>query len=259
MNTSIRIAFILFAAIALTSCIKEKSNVVPTDKGLKQTDDHNPDAKAGKFEMHFHNMVGNQELNLGTTWYTTQDGDSFQVSLFNYYISNIVLTRKDGSKFVEPNSYHIITQNNAADRMFNVEDVPAGEYTSVSFMIGVDEARNTSGGQTGALDPAYGMFWDINTGYIMAKLEGIKASSDKLSLHIGGFKGDNNVLKTVSLDFAENKKVDNNTMHVHVKADVRKWFIGQHEFDLATMANIDMPGPEARKIADNYVNMFSLN
>jgi hypothetical protein len=42
-------------------------------------------------------------------------------------------------------------------------------YNRLSFVIGVDSARNVSGAQTGALDPANGMFWTWNTGYIMAK------------------------------------------------------------------------------------------
>ena len=50
--------------------------------------------------------------------------------------------------------------------------MPAGNYNSLSFLLGVDSMHNVSGAQTGALDPANDMFWTWNSGYVMAKMEG---------------------------------------------------------------------------------------
>jgi hypothetical protein len=36
--------------------------------------------------------------------------------------------------------------------------------TAIKFLLGVDSLKNVSGIQTGALDPAKGMFWTWNTG-----------------------------------------------------------------------------------------------
>ena len=73
-------------------------------------------------------------------------------------------------------------------------------------MIGVDSARNTSGAQLGALDPANSMFWSWNSGYIFVRMEGNSPQStqpyNKLQFHIGGFKGATNCIKG-EFDFSE--------------------------------------------------------
>jgi hypothetical protein len=51
------------------------------------------------------------------------------------------------------------------------------DITGIRFLLGVDSARNVSGIQTGALDPARGMFWTWNSGYVMAKIEGSSPSA----------------------------------------------------------------------------------
>lgn len=245
--------------ISLSACVKEKQNVIPDD-GHDHSHDSTATAMTGSFEFHFNNMVGDKEMVMGDTWYTTATNDSFTVTTFNYYISNIVLHRMDGGTYAEPESYHLVKGGGASSKMFTIDKVPAGHYTGISFIIGVDGDRNTSGAQTGALDPINGMFWSWNTGYIMAKYEGLapKSPNGALKWHIGGFEGDNNVVKTVKLDFAQHQVVEENAIHVHVKADLKKWFNGAHDIDLSKVNMIHMPGANAKLIADNYANMFSL-
>lgn len=261
MKLKITAILIAIATISFTACKKEKQDVIPSDPYSHEDSTHHHDTttKAGSFMIHFDNKVGDEDMQLGSTWYTAPSGDTFQVTVFNYYISNIVFTRMDGTKYAEPESYHLVKEDDAASQMFTIKDIPAGHYTSVSFMIGVDEARNTSGAQTGALDPINGMFWSWNTGYIMAKMEGKApvAADGEFMYHIGGFEGDNNVLKTVSFDFKEHKVVDENTIHVHFNADAKKWFHGTHDIDFAKKSKIHMPGAMAKMIADNYASMFT--
>jgi hypothetical protein len=57
--------------------------------------------------------------------------------------------------------------------VFDFINVPAGTYTGMYLTMGVDSARNVSGAQEGALDPANGMFWSWTSGYIMIKAEGL--------------------------------------------------------------------------------------
>lgn len=267
MKLNIFSILIAVTIISISACVKEKENIIP-DNGHTHTDDtthtHGDDttavAKSGSFELHFNNMVGDKTLEMGSTWYTTEMGDSFTVTTFNYYISNIVLHKMGGGTYAEKESYHIIKQGSTSSQVFTLSDIPAGHYTGISFTIGVDAARNTSGAQTGALDPIHGMFWSWNTGYIMAKFEGLapKSPNGSLKWHIGGFEGDNNVIKTVDLNFGEHKAIDGNTMHIHLMADVKKWFHGEHHIDLSTTNMIHMPGAKAKMIADNYAKMFSL-
>ena len=59
----------------------------------------------------------------------------------------------------------------------------------IYFQIGIDSLTNVSGDLDGDLDPALGMYWAWNSGYINMKLEG-KSSSCKsvkkeFQFHIG--------------------------------------------------------------------------
>lgn len=220
-----------------------------------------PPVTTGSLKMEFSNIVGDRALNLDLQQYVNAAGDSFTVSTYKYYISNIVLNGADGNKYVEPNSYHLIDQATAASRKFKIDNVPVGDYTSVTFMIGVDSLHNSSGAQTGDLSPDKGMLWDWNTGYIMAKMEG-KANTSTgpgktFFLHISGYSGINSVLKTVTLPFPEKAIVSgDNIPNVHIFSDVQEWFRTPSTISFADFSNVMTVGKRALQIAGNYADMF---
>ncbi len=246
------LAIVSLFALATISCNK-KDDPDPVDT--------NQPAEMG---FTFKNVVGIDPLVLGTNnQYFNASNEQYQVTTFNYYISNIKLVKKDGTTYDEPESYHLVQESTPSSKHFHLEDIPYGEYTGVQFLIGVDEARNTAGAQTGALDPQNGMFWDWNSGYIMAKMEGISSASTAADgtfrYHIGGFSGDNNVLRTVKMDFPSSLVIGSGSVgELEIKADAAKWFT-PNNISIAATNSIMMPGPTARKIADNYAKMFSIN
>ncbi len=134
------------------------------------------DNSNGEVTINFVNKVDNANLELSTNlnkvWYKNQNNDSFNVTTFNYYISNVKLIAEDGTSFAESESYHLISQSEPSSKSFSIKNVPAKKYISISYTLGVDSIRNVSGAQTGALDPANGMFWTWNSGYIFMKFEG---------------------------------------------------------------------------------------
>jgi hypothetical protein len=138
-------------------------------------------------------------------------------------------------------------------------------YNRISFTIGVDSAQNVSGAQTDALDPAKGMFWTWNTGYIMAKLEGTSPKSPqagKFEYHIGGFSGADNVIKTVNLLFpyAQNlelKAGGESTMFI--TCDANDWFFNPWDIKIADNPVISTPGGLAPQVAENYSKMFTVD
>ncbi|MEO5995248.1 MAG: MbnP family protein [Chitinophagaceae bacterium] len=139
------------------------------------------------------------------------------------------------------------------------------KYDHISFIIGVDSARNFSGAQTGALDPANGMFWTWNSGYIMAKLEGSSPIStqpdNRIEYHIGGFKDPDNVLQKVVLPFPETASIDfspNSTATVTITANVNAWFNNPNELHIAQTPVCMTPGDLSKKIAENYSKMFTI-
>ncbi|WBO85286.1 MbnP family protein [Hymenobacter yonginensis] len=237
----------LFAATtSLSSC--DKDDDVPS---------------LGKMSLEFENVVGTSALQLNSaTPYQTPAGDQFTVSTFRYYISNIKLKKADGTEFVQPESYYLIDEALPASKTFSIPNIPTGDYTGLTFTIGVDSARNVSGVQTGALAPG-DMFWSWNSGYIYTKLEGRspQASNGAIVFHIGGFKSPNNTIRTVSptLNGATIQIRDGRTPEVHLKANVLKMFSGPNTIRFATLSN-SMGGPGSVLVANNQAaGMFTVD
>jgi hypothetical protein len=213
----------------------------------------------------FTNVVGASPLTLGTTLqYQNLNGDSFAVTTYKYYISNIRLTDNNNNTWSEPESYHLINHANPASCVLTLTGMPAATYTSVTFMIGVDSARNVSGAQTGALDPANDMFWTWNSGYIMAKFEGKSPSStivaDNVFLHVAGFGGQYAAQRTVSPTFGSSTAIVTTTTipQINVTCDVQEWFQNPTPIDFSSVNNINTTGAMAATLANNYVDMFTV-
>jgi hypothetical protein len=247
-------ALVVLVIASFSSCTK-KDPVQPAT----------PTTDTGLVYLEFFNVAGGSNLILNDEWYKNENGDSFTVSKFNYYISNIVLNGADGvANYTESDSYHLIEHSATPSQMaFSMPGVAGGKYTSVTFTIGVDSLHNVSGAQTGALDPVLGNFWSWNTGYIMLKFEGNSpkstAADGKLLFHCGGFSGEYNVLKTVTINFPNEIAVSKTgTPHIHLQADILKLFKSPNVIDFSTTTTIHMPGAAAKKISDNYENLFTV-
>ncbi|MBO2010829.1 MbnP family protein [Hymenobacter negativus] len=244
------------AALFLSGCSKEDEAVPAT---------------TGTVALEFDQMVGTAPLVLSTQTYTTTGGDQFRVSTFRQYISNIKLTRADGSQYTQPDSYHLLDAAVPESLEITLTDVPTGDYTGISFTIGVDSARNVSGAQKGALDPSNGMFWTWNSGYIYTKLEGYSPQAPKpagvaeggLTFHVGGFKTPSNAIRTVSPAFPSGTKLlvrADHSPEIHLKADILKMFAGTTPVRFSSLSFIMSAGPNAVLVANNYAQgMFTVD
>ncbi len=222
-------------------------------------------SNTGKLILSFEAMYGDSALSFNNKWYVTNNGDSIKISTFKYYISNITLIKTDNSTHNVPESYILVNHNASGSiASFTINNVPVGQYKGIKMLIGVDSARNVSGAQTGALDPAHGMFWSWSTGYIMLKLEGISpqsgASTKDFKFHIGGFSGPNSVLKWVipSFNSATANVSSSMTPEIHFKTDVSEILKTPNNINLSTTYNVVMPGTPAKIIADNYADMITV-
>lgn len=264
MKNSISLLLIAFVLLfTFQSCNKDKKS------------DFDPNEK-GKLVLHFDNRAGAADLVLNTTTYTNALGQDFNISLFQYYISNIVLLNSDGSKYTVPqnNSYFLIKESNAATAEVVLNDIPEGNYSGVSFVIGVDSTRNTLpvGDRTGVLDPTaggQGMYWSWNSGYIFVKMEGNYDSASvqrPYKYHIGGFGGYSSVtinnIKTATLSFgsknAEVRKAKTAGPEVHFYVDALKVLNGTTNVDFMTNPVV-MFSPYSVNISKNYEGMITVD
>ncbi len=224
--------------------------------------DPDPVLSSGKVAMRFKNMAGTEPLKFQDAWYRNAHGDSFNVTLFAYYITNIRLNKADGSgAYVQPNSYYLLDgYNRPATMNFDIDSIPDGTYNSITLTIGVDSARNTAGAGTGALDQIWGYYWGWNSGYIFLKFEGYNsaaANAQKLEYHIGGYQGSDATMRTVTLSLPAPVQIARGkTATVEVEADVLKLFDAPNQIDFTQLHMIHDPGSQAKAMADNYAGML---
>ena len=258
IKNTIKVALILLV-LSFNACKKDEQ-VTEENLPVTPTPTPTPTNQIGTINIDFDNVVGTNDLALNTGSYTNAAGNTFKVSKFIYYISNIKLTKTDGTKFVDKNSYYLINEATAASQSLSLDSIPVGDYNAIEFVIGVDSTRNVSGAQTGALDPTNDMFWTWNSGYIFVKMEGTSTSapSNDLTFHIGGFQSPNNTIRSVNRSFPTNLTVKNTTVSkVKMKTDVLEMFTSPQNIDFSTF-NFTMGGPTSVTVANNYVDMITV-
>lgn len=213
--------------------------------------------------IQFHHYVGEKLLILDDSTYTNAFNQNYTITKFNYYIGRIRLTKKDGKEFFLDDYFFISEdEEKKASKTISIDKIPPGEYTSISFLIGVDSVHNCSGAQSGALDPINAMFWTWNTGYIFLKLEGkSKASTlpgNTLEYHIGGYKEPANCIRTVNLNFETPMVIAKKANTVlNIKTDVSEILKTPTTIDFSKYPAINST-LNATMIADNYVDLFSI-
>lgn len=261
----------LYAGILVTAVITACS----------KSDDEAPlynEENLAPLTVEFDNIVGERTLQLNSATYTNASGEPFTVSLIQYYISNIKAAKSDGTVYTVPqdSSYFLITGDKST-RFARVK-VPEGDYTSLTFTVGVDSLRNTMpvDKRTGVLDPSgshdgAGMYWGWNSGYIFFKLEGtspaVTSAGDptgkqQFKYHIGGFGGYSvptiNNIKAVTIDLqtagTARVRKDRNC-NIHLFADLLKVFNGSTRLSIANHPSV-MFSDYSVNIANNYQNMF---
>lgn len=245
------ISLLILLSFVIFSCKKDTINPEPpAEEPLSN----------GSLTINFKGVVDSQDLILGNT-YKTQAGDTFAVNLFKYYISNIVLTASDGTKYVENNSYHLIAHSNSTNPKIVLSGIKPGAYKSISYMIGVDSTRNVSGAQDFDLSPSLGMYWSW-LGYIMLKIEGTSpqavGSGGTFGFHIGGFSGANNVLKNQTIVFPQNIQIESaKSPKLNLKTNVNEIFVNPTTLYFYFTSDVTTPGTKALEIANNYADMIS--
>lgn len=235
-------------------------------------DDSVSPGERGSLIIEFDNRIGTEDLVLNSD-YTNPHGETFRLTRLNYYISNVKLTRTDGTQFVVPqdSSYFLIMEDSPSTQKARINNIPAGDYNAITFTIGVDSLRSTMdiSKRTGVLDPAQGhdgMYWTWNSGYIFFKMEGVSSAApddqdNKFYYHIGGFGGYDsptlNNLRDVVIQMGNARAEVRNSKQpqVHLHVDVQEFFSNPENIRISEHSNV-MFSEYSRTISGNYVNMF---
>lgn len=223
----------------------------------KEKEEKPPGSLTGAFTLEFEHVWGSNmsPFEMNTLMNHPKTGDELTFTTFKYYVSNVGLKKADGTVWLAEESYHLVDASDASSLEIDFENVPQGTYTGMVFMMGVDSIRNVSGAQEGALDPANGMLWDWNTGYIMIKAEGLspQSSTGSYAYHLGGFYGPDKAVmprdaafnSAMPLTIAPNAKPT-----VHMLANPARLF---HTYgSVSNGSTIHMPSENAGIMASDF-------
>ncbi len=250
-------ATLLFAVAACTKTVDPTP--IPENKGT--------------ITLNIKNQVNNAIADFGTN-YTNLNGDTFQITKLNYYLSNFKFVKTDGSEYTFPKDscYFLVTLGDAASHILTFRNVPSGDYKAVKFTLGIDSLKSVGNVNNfvGVLDPARGahdMYWGWNEGYIFFKLEGSSPQiptdingNHPFAYHVGGFGIGVNNLKHYNLPFGlQTLMVGPGHSHsVHVVADIAEVFKTPNTVSIFQIPNTAFDTLSSH-LARNYADMFRVD
>ena len=126
MKTVLKLTIATMLLLTVTNCKKDKVTS-PEPEPLPAL------PVSGNLNLYFEGMVGLESLVFSTKTYTNQIGNSYNITMAKYYISNIKLTKTDNSVFVVNNSYHIIDLSDSLLSLVKLSGVPYGNYKAIQL------------------------------------------------------------------------------------------------------------------------------
>ncbi len=198
-------------------------------------------------QLQFGFRFGKKPLELNKD-YISKNNDTLQISSFRFYVSDVQLQYEGQAWTKYKNSYHLIDIEKPTTWRFAVGRKENLKVTKIRFRIGVDSTANVSGAQSGDLDPAKGMYWAWQSGYINMKIEGKSASchtrKNQFHFHIGGYLQPYYALRECTLKAND---------RLEIWVDLDELF---SKVKLAETNSIMIPGKKAMELADISVRMF---
>lgn len=231
----------------------------------------------GNVQLYFDHTFNGDKLLLGTSFYTNSNNESLQISRFSYIISNVRLMNDQGETFFYPkNDSYFIIDNNTNEITIDLKNVPAANYTSITFGIGVDQEKFLTG-ETDQQDfwdlaAQHEMTWAWITGYKFINMEGVFRSNEvegmpNFSVHVGSHGTALDNYKEVTLQLPNSARVRQNMKpSIHLLVDTNKILDGVNKIKLSenlnpagTTASIMVNADLSVKIFQNATEMFTVD
>ncbi|UZR98754.1 MbnP family protein [Chondrinema litorale] len=245
----------------MNKLIKILPFLIPVSLFSCDDDDPVEEDNTGSIKLVVNILNDGEALELDSKEYTNEAGNVYTVTEFKFYLSNVKLRNTStGAFYLEPDSYHLVErlpESNVYE--IEIDDVPIETYNQLEFAVGVDNGKNYSLDNVGALDPTNNMAWDWNTGYKFLLLEGRHLNGSDtpagLVMHIGSDSNYKTIkLSTDTVEIAQGKEAVYN-----INAEISQIFKEPNTIDFTTN-NVVMFDSIANKVAANYANnMFSIS
>ena len=176
-------------------------------------------------------------------------GDTFSIDHIRFYCSDICLLNGADVVWQDNTKCHLVDAGNPATLNIYLPGTGRQHFSSVRFNLGIDSITNVSGALGGDLDPAKGMYWAWQSGYINMKIEGVCSKCDgrKYRLHLGGYAGENATIQTVTIP------IQTNDRKLVIGIETAKIL---NEVWKGATCNIMVPGKQAVILSDLAAKMF---
>ncbi|MCR9252248.1 MAG: hypothetical protein NXI20_17610 [bacterium] len=253
-------------------------------------DDKTPSDTPGSLTLSFDNIVGDNQVILaeeGITEYphTTLGQQDFNIVLLRYYVSQVTLEGSNGVAYVDPlavgpdpddvEGIYLVTERQTVSHNIEIANIPAGTYSKISFLIGVDSTGIQEGAAGGILDPAAdAWFWNWNAGYVALGIEGqapeatgdpaartmLPDNPNSFGYHVGGWKDVPGSMfvynnKVVTFNLSEQLTIGNGSNPTaNITLDVQKLIEG---IDFAEASALHSP-LAGSPVSENIPNAFEL-
>ena len=246
----------VFLLILIASSCKKKTDS-PTPSSTTSTSSSN-----GVLYFHLHTDIDTNEYSYGDT-IKNADGRKMTISIAQLYISGVKLYKTDGTSVSVPG----FVLKNIDSEQFIVGSAPAGNYSYVSFNVGLDSLTNSkdpsiysTSNPLGSHTPSM-WFGSTQKGYIFVNVKGTidtsAAKNGKADYPFSFQIGSNALLQSVTMSSSPFTIYPNSPQEVHLNVDYAKLLKG---LDLKTenMTDTYLKNPSvASKVAKNISSMFS--
>ncbi len=199
--------------------------------------------------------VDDVALLFDTLFYVNDAGNEYSVTRLQYYLSGIRFTGADA--FQSNEIFYVDARINAYNSI-TIENVPQGDYTGISFFIGLSAVQNLTDALPNTSENL-AMAWPdmMGGGYHFLKLEGHHKTAATQPTGYAVHLGNNMSLVTCDLDFPFSITTDQ--QQLTLKMNLNNWYRTPHQFDFNTDGNYTMGDSTLMsKIAANGHNVFTV-
>ena len=213
-------------AFLFTSCDKDKA--IATD-----------------ITINFTHTVDASELMTNSMIYTNEAGENYDIQTLKYLISDITLHSENGSSLLL-DEVHFIDILDESTFSLTYNEVPNNNYTSISFDMGLDTAKNISNKYVND-DFHTTMFWPEPNGggYHYMKLEGAYNNDSTLyNTHTGGTMGADYSFYNAD-DISLTVDDDLGDVSVNINMEINNWYSSPNQIEFSSygmgiMGNMQM-------------------
>jgi len=219
-----------------------------------------PPVQYGNMYFHIHTNIDTAEADSGAVC-KDATGRRFKLNIAQFYICGITVKNTSG---LTSNATGVYLLKTIGTEEYYVASMPAGNYASVSFSVGIDATANSktpsiyaAGNVLGTQNP---VMWSGSTslGYYFLNVQGFadttSTNTGTVTSPISYLIGTNSLLRSAAIPISFSITANQNNL-VHFIADYGKLLKGinfktQSTCDLTTNTSV------ATQIANNIPNMF---